>query len=166
MALESIILILFSPCASAYSILEDEVIYDIDFMLDSDNLDKYDEYLRIIEQERNFLNNCQKVKEDNGITGNWILVNRENIEQKKVGYSLCELTEIGKYNDYIFLDNYGNRSFLYLSDKGRLYIFTRWLNVIRMLEIEDGKLFFYITQNDKWVLDPIHNNGEFYFIKK
>ena len=83
-----------------------------------------------------------------------------------VSYNLCNLTNIIKLDRYYVLDNYGNRSFIYRNNNGRLYIYTRWINIIRMFEIIDDKLYFYIIQNNKWILDPIHMEGRFYFVRK
>ena len=34
-----------------------------------------------------------------------------------------------------------------------------------MIKIQEDKLFVYIVQNKKWVLDPIHKEGK-YILKK
>ncbi len=156
----------FCSYASDRFVMRDEVNYDIEFMKDGDSPDNFELYSNIIELEKKFLNNCEKITDGDDFLGEWILVDDDQTPQNVVSYNLCNLTSIVKLNGYYVLDNYGNRSFIYRNNNGRLYIYTRWINIIRMFEIIDDKLYFYITQNNKWILDPIHKEGRFYFVRK
>lgn len=156
----------FCSYASDRFVMSDEVNYDIEFMKDGDSPDNFELYSNIIELEKKFLNNCKKITDGDDFLGEWILVDDDQTPQNVVSYNLCNLTNIVKLNGYYVLDNYGNRSFIYRNNNGRLYIYTRWINIIRMFEIIDDKLYFYIIQNNKWILDPIHKEGRFYFVRK
>ena len=156
----------FCSYASDRFVMSDEVNYDIEFMKDGDSPDNFELYSNIIELEKKFLNNCEKITDGEDFLGEWILVDDNQTPQNVVSYNLCNLTNIIKLDRYYVLDNYGNRSFIYRNNNGRLYIYTRWINIIRMFEIIDDKLYFYIIQNNKWILDPIHKEGRFYFVRK
>ncbi len=162
----SLLMICFFSCASDKYMESDEIYYDIDFMANGDIPENFELYSNIIEHEKLFLSKCEKITDGNELLGEWILVDENGTSQSFVSYNLCNLTCINKYNEYYVLDNYGNRSFIYRNTNGRMYIYTKWLNIIRMIELTDNKLYFYITQDNKWVLDPIHKEGKLYFTKK
>lgn len=117
--------------ASDCFVMHNEVNYDIEFMKDGDSPNNFELYSNIIELEKKFLNNCEKITDGDDFLGEWILVDDDRTPQNVVSYNLCNLTSIVKFNGYCVLDNYGNRSFIYRNNE-RLYIYTRWINIISL----------------------------------
>lgn len=153
-----------------FPLIDSEIQYDYDRMIDAqkDNpLDKnsYEYSKKIINAEKEFLKNCSSINENNSLIGNWKLVDRNGSLIKNHSFLFNELISISKYENKLVLDNWGNRSVLYQGNENRYYIFSRGTGIIRMIKIEDNMMFVYIVKNNEWVLDPIHNNGEFIFKK-
>ena len=147
-----------------------EIGYDLDKMIDaqkdfpSDDT-SYEYALDIIKSEKEFLKNCEIVNEDNDLLGDWKLVDNKGTEIKKHSFLFNEFISISKYKNDFVLDNWGNRSFLYQGNNNRYYIYTRGIGIIRMIKIKEDNLAVYIIKNNQWVLDPIHNDGEYFFKK-
>ncbi len=151
-------------------LVKSEIEYDYDKMIDAQKdqpSDKtsYDYSLVIINAEKEFLKKCKTINNDKSLIGDWKLFDEEGNEIKNHSFYFNEFISISKYKDNIVLDNWGNRSVLYRGSNNRYYIFTRGIGIIRMIKIQEDKLFVYIVKNKKWVLDPIHKEGEYIFKK-
>ncbi len=151
-------------------LLDSEIEYDYDKMIDAQkdypsdsNSYKYSQI--IIKDEKEFLKKCKKINNDKSLIGEWRLINSNGDEISKHSFLFNNLISISEYKNEIVLDNWGNRSVLYVGSDNRYYIFSRGIGIIRMIKIQDNTLFVYIVQDKKWVLDPIHNEGEYYYKK-
>lgn len=151
-------------------IINSEIEYDYNKMIDAQKDHPSDETsfnysLEIMKAEKVFLKSCKTIQEDDSLIGDWRLVDNMGISVKKHSFLFNEYISISKYKNEIVLDNWGNRSVLYLGANNRYYVYTNGIGIIRMIKIEKNELYVYIIQNKKWVLDPIHNDGEYIFKK-
>lgn len=153
-----------------YPLINSEIEYDYEKMIDAQKdypLDNtsYVYSLEIMKAEKEFLKGCNVIKGNDSLIGDWDLVDSTGMKIRKNSYLFNDYISISKYENNIVLDNWGNRSLLYLGSNNRYYIYTRGIGIIRMIKINEDKLYVYIIQNKKWVLDPIHNDGEYFFRK-
>lgn len=158
------------PNKKELPLLSSEVLYDFELMYDAqkdnpDNKESYGYSQQIIKQEKLFLEGCNLTGIDNDLSGKWELVDKNGklINHTSVYFDNTIMIS-KKYEGYTF-DNWGNRSTIYKGEDNRLYIYTRWICIIRLIIISDDKLYVYIIKNGKWVLDPIHENGQYFFTK-
>ena len=55
-------------------------------------------------------------------------------------------------------------SYLSFAENGDIYIFVAFvIGRLRQIKLYDGKLYFYILHYNKWILDPIHEDGKYYY---
>ena len=154
----------------SYPLLLSEVNYDYEKMLDAEKdtpIDKtsYEYSLNILRKEKNFLNSLRHINENPALTGEWKLTNKDGKQVVRHSYYFNNEIFIQSYNKELVLDNWGNRSLLYEGEDSRYYILSRGINIIRMIKIEGTKLFVYIVKDGQWLLDPIHEDGKYYFVK-
>ena len=158
-------------CLKEYPVYENEVVYDFELMFDGQQdmpeiSGSYEYSMGISEMEKTFLTECETLLPDGSFEGKWYLVDDEGTVIRKNSVYFNYLTEILTYNNELYLDNWGNRSLLYKGNDDRFYIYTRWINIIRMIKFFDDTMYVYIIDDGRWVLDPIHENGKYYFLKK
>ena len=153
-----------------FPLLSSEVLYDFELMYDAqkdnpENKESYSYSQKIIKQEKLFLDGCILTGIDNDLSGKWKLVDKNGklINHNSVYFDNTIM--ISKKDEGYTFDNWGNRSAIYKGEDNRLYIYTRWICIIRLLIISDDKLYVYIIKNGKWKLDPIHENGQYIFKK-
>jgi hypothetical protein len=99
--------------------------------------------------------------------GKWILVDKNNNIIKKTSIS-----SPGEYFNIVVDDDNKLRyrvaelrSYLYSNNNG-LYISPNFhFTIISKLIFINNHIYFYILENNKWILDPIHDNGNHYYIK-
>ena len=108
-------------------LINPEIDYDYDKMIDAQKdqpLDEtsYDYSLEIMKAEKEFLKKCKTINDDNSLIGEWKLVDKAGKEIKNHSFLFNEFISISKYKNDIVLDNWGNRSVLYLGNKDRYYI--------------------------------------------
>lgn len=155
----------------SFSLLPSEINYDYDKMIDaeqdipSDNT-SYMYSRNILEKEKSFLNTCNRISEDSSLIGEWKLIDSEGNKINKHSYYFNNAISIHSYNNELVLDNWGNRSILYLGDENRYYILSRGILIIRMIKIIDDNLYVYIVKDGLWALDSIHENGKYIFKKE
>ncbi len=147
-----------------------EVNYDINLMIDAQKDFPLNEYSvlyadQIVEAENDFLKECSKL-ESSPYVGVWKLTDQLGNLVGHHSFNFSDTIEISMYKNSIVFDNWGNRSFLYAGNNDRLYIFSRWINIIRQINVIDDKMYVYIVDDNKWVLDPIHENGKYFFTRK
>lgn len=147
-----------------------EVNYDINLMIDAQKDFPLNEYSvlyadQIVEAENDFLKECSKLK-SSPYVGVWKLTDQLGNLIGRHSFNFSDTIEISMYKNSIVFDNWGNRSFFYAGNNDRLYIFSRWINIIRQINVIDDKMYVYIVDDNKWVLDPIHENGKYFFTKK
>ena len=155
-------------------LLDSEIEYDIQIMFDAqkdfpENDNSYEYSKVIIKREQDFLKTCSIIDEadiDKSTLGYWYLRDKEGNLIKNHSYYLNEIIQISIYNSNITFDNWGNRSYLYKGINDRVYIFSRWINIIRLIRFIDNRIYVYIVNNGKWILDPIHQNGKYFFTKQ
>jgi hypothetical protein len=153
-----------------YPLLEDEINYDIDKLIEG--LDEKDDELYnyaqdIIHKEHDFLNTKEKVSYDDlKYIGNWKLVDKKGNEIERNYLNFDEWIVIKERKSVMVLSNFTGSSSIYKGENGRYYIYTRWANIIRMLQFVDGRIYVYIVRDGKWVLDPIHDGGKYVFEKR
>lgn len=153
------------------SLLNSEVDYDYNKMIDAEKDQptiegSYEYSMKIIDAEKEFLKSCGRIKKDESIMGEWNLLDSNGNSIEKHSYYFNNRISISEYNNEIVLDNWGNRSFLYLGEYNRYYIFSRGIGIIRMIKIKNNKLYVYIIIGGKWVLDPIHAGGKYLYVKQ
>lgn len=151
-------------------LIKSEIDYDYDKMIDAQKDQpledtSYEYSLEIMKAEKEFLKNCSSINLDDELIGDWRLVDKNDTVIKNHSFLFNEFISISKYKNDFVLDNWGNRSLLYLGSNNRYYIYTRGIGIIRMIKINEEELSVYIIKNKKWVLDPIHNDGEYIFKK-
>ena len=154
-----------------HEIIKDEVIYDLDKMtyaLYLGSLSNEEEYAqRIMNEERKFLNEkCEFINESDDFVTIYKLQDGDGnfIENESIFFN--DKIKFYSYDNKIISENWGNNSYVYKGKESRYYIFTRWIGIIRLLKFEGDKLFVYIIKNNEWVLDPIHSDGKYCFIKQ
>lgn len=164
----------FLSCQENYNkqirMTELEVNYDIDLMLDAQNDNpqipesvSYSE--EIIKAEREFLNSCSYLLESSFV-GSWRLIDEKGNYIENQSLYFDGNINISIYNNKTVLDDLGNRSYIYTGDNGRMYIYSRWINIIRLLVFKNDKLYVYTVKDNQWILDPIHMNGRYWFQKE
>ena len=151
-------------------IIDSEIEYDYYKMIDAQkdhpaDINSINYSLEIMKAEKEFLKKCKTIQDDDSLIGVWRLVDKNGKNIKNHSFLFNEYILISKYINDIVLDNWGNRSVLYLGNNNRFYIYTKGIGIIRMIQIKDNKLFVYIIQNKEWILDSIHNDGEYIFKK-
>lgn len=147
-----------------------EVNYDITLMLDAQKDFPLNEHSvlyadQIIKAEEDFLKECNKL-ESSPYVGIWKLTDQQGNLVARHSLYFNNSIEISIYKNNIVFDNWGNRSFLYAGNNGRLYIFSKWINIIRQINVIDDKMYVYIVNENEWILDPIHENGKYFFTRK
>ena len=56
---------------------------------------------------------------------------------------------------------------LYFSDEGDVYIVPDFLfGVVKQMKVIENKLYLYVLTGDKWILDPIHDGGKYFYEKE
>ncbi|MDR1047498.1 MAG: hypothetical protein LBL64_06970 [Treponema sp.] len=99
-------------------------------------------------------------------SGNWIIVDKNNNSVERYSVSAPKLFFIENINDYLRYRRAESISYLYFY-KDNLYISPNiHFAIIAKLILIDNRLYFYILENDKWVLSPIHDGGKYYYIKE
>ena len=153
-----------------YPLLADEIDYDIDKLIEGlDEKDKelYNYAQEIIKKEHAFLNAKDEVLYDDlQYIGNWKLVDKKGNEVERNYLNFDEWIVIESIDSTLVLSNFTGSSSIYKGENGRYYIYTRWANIIRMLQFVDGRIYVYIVRDGKWVLDPIHDGGKYVFEKR
>lgn len=143
---------------------------DITLLLSDENDLTFDEYnyqRLLIRQEHEYLDSKNKMLLNDGsfLIGTWLLCDSDLNPIEKRFYNFSNQNIIGNYNEFLVIDNLNSRSYIYQGIDNQLYIFTRWVNLIRQIKILDNEMYFYILDGDNWILDPIHAEGKYTFIK-
>lgn len=133
-----------------------------------DDLISYEYYLSICNLVNNYLFNqcddCYGDKYDDYI-GTWQLVDSEDNIRDDYIYELNSKFQILSENYYLKINILHYSSKLKKGVDNQVYFYTEWIGAIRQLKLIDNKLYCYIEDGDKWILDPIHQNGEYYYKK-
>ena len=104
--------------------------------------------------------------------GHWVLENN-NSEKKGSGES-SEGHEWGAgyacdillQKNQLFYSCAGADSYLYFSESGNVYIKLQWYyGIIKQIKIINNYMYLYVLWGDKWILDPVHENGAYRYVK-
>ena len=150
--------------------LEEEILKDIDshkfFKCENLSDKKSIQYVESVNEKIDFFLETLKKETDSPILlGSWTLKNSSNQQiSERWSFYTSNFFDIEKrlYIEYLFLNNY---SFIYTNGTD-IYISPSVCSyLIKKIVLDGDKLYFYILKNDKWVLDPIHEGGKYFYTK-
>ncbi len=155
----------------SFNKLDDEPYYDLKRLTEcyADDTPEKGEYLADVSLKVNsFLNEKEFCYGENykEYIGDWYLKDSKNNSIQAFFYSLGSHLIIVDNKENLLIINLANSSLLKKGKDSQVYFYTQWLGALRQLKFIDGKLYSYILDGDKWILDPIHENGKYFFIKE
>ncbi len=120
-----------------------------------------------IEKQEQFISSLTKSMNNSELLGEWELNNSETNESvdKLSFYTGNEFT-IKKYNSYLEYHYKSNTSFIYTNGKDFYFYPSVHFSFLKKIILIDDKLYFYVLKDNEWILDPIHENGKYYYVKK
>lgn len=104
--------------------------------------------------------------------GHWVLENDRG--EKKGSGEASEGHEWGAgyacdillQKNQLFYSCAGANSYLYFSINGNVYIKPQWYyGIIKQIKMINSHMYLYVLQGDKWILDPVHENGVYFYVK-
>lgn len=106
-------------------------------------------------------------KRQNAFIGTWVLKdNQKKVIKKYAMGSGSEFHIMVRTNGLYYAMNSLN-SYLRFSDEGDVYIVPAFLfGVVKQIRIIENKLYLYVLTGDKWILDPIHDGGKYFYEKE
>jgi hypothetical protein len=118
---------------------------------------------------RDFLNSIEtgsNIKLLNEMIGTWYLrdINNKTIERGgkyETAYRFFIKKEDNRYVYYIG----GTKTTLYIDSDGIIYFMSPWWGVLMKMLTVNNKLYIYYLEKDFWILDDIHNRGEYFYLR-
>lgn len=136
---------------------------------DYDNSDDYndEQYIKsVYTKEKEFFEKLTKTHYKLDFEGNWILVDSQlQSVSKKSSYYNTNSFSIERINNYIEYRYTYTSGIIYTNEIDFYFHPSVHSWIIKKIKIEDDKLYLYILENDKWILDPIHEGGKLFYIK-
>jgi hypothetical protein len=123
-----------------------------------------------VQKMRNYLRTLQKnasEKIQKQLMGTWELKNRtgQNIfKNHQWGAGQEFHISSSEENDGLTYIKDTSYAILYFARNGAVYMVTNWDRIMRQIKIYGNNLYFYILEYDKWILDPIHEGGKYFYV--
>lgn len=106
-------------------------------------------------------------KRQDAFIGTWVL--KDNQKKKIDKYAMGSGSEfhIMIMSEKLYYRMKSLDSYLRFSDEGDVYIVPSFLfGVVKQIRIIENKLYLYVLTGDKWILDPIHEGGKYFYEKE
>ncbi len=154
--------------------LEEEMLRGIDshklLKCENSGSDESIEYLESVYNKYDSFK-LNELMYDSELLGSWSLKDSEGTaikkEPKKKVRKMCSSNffDIEKHNSYICYV-YMDSSTIINTVGNNIYVSPSvYSSLIKKVILDGDKLYFYILKNDKWVLDPIHKGGKYFYTK-
>ena len=145
----------------AYTLHEKKYNVCILYQLDNEYTEK------TIKKHEKFISLLNKSQNDNEFLGKWELIDAKTKETvDKFSFYTGSSFEIQKYNSYLEYHCNSNMSFIYTDGKEFYFYPSVHFSFIKRMILINDELYFYILQDNNWILDPIHENGLYYYSKQ
>ena len=118
-----------------------------------------------IKKHEQFIESLSKSRINSELLGEWYLKDELNKTIDKFSFYTGESFKIIKFNSYLEYHYNSNTSFIYTDGKGFYFYPSVHFSFIKKIEIIEDKLYFYILNENEWILDPIHENGKYFYTK-
>lgn len=106
-------------------------------------------------------------KRQDAFIGTWLLKDNHKKEIDKYVMGSGPEFDIMLNSEKLYYRKQSSYSYLYFSDEGGVYIAPAFLfGVVKQMKIIENKLYFYVLTGDKWILDPIHDGGKYFYEKE
>lgn len=150
--------------------LENKTLQDIDSykLFEMNKKFEDNEYTeKTIKKHEKFISLLNKSQNDNEFLGKWELIDAKTKETvDKFSFYTGSSFEIQKYNSYLEYHCNSNMSFIYTDGKEFYFYPSVHFSFIKRMILINDELYFYILQDNNWILDPIHENGLYYYSKQ
>ncbi|HPX25602.1 MAG TPA: hypothetical protein PLG87_02250 [Treponemataceae bacterium] len=99
--------------------------------------------------------------------GTWVLKDNQKKKIDKYAMGSGPEFDIMLNSEKLYYRKQSSFSYLFFSDEGDVYIVPAFLfGVVKKLRIIENKLYLYVLTGDKWILDPIHDGGKYFYEKE
>jgi hypothetical protein len=105
-------------------------------------------------------------KQEEDLIGSWYLINEKGNKQEIYdNWGSGPEFHILKIKGNLYFLRQADNSYLYYKNNS-IYIFPMFAyGIIKQIKIFDDELYFFVLSGDKWILDPIHNGGVYFYRK-
>ena len=120
-----------------------------------------------IEKQEQFISSLTKSKDNSELLGTWELKDSVTNEiVNKFSFYTGNEFSIKKYNSYLEYHYKSNTDFIYTNGKEFYFYPSVHFYFLKRIVLTEDKLFFYILNDNEWILDPIHEKGKYYYVRK